>query len=107
LRLRQVDALTAHEDNASELSDPDLLDRATSLGRVLFTHDDDLLLEAALRQKQETLFAGVIYVHQLQLTIGQIVLEVGRMGVTRATSRHAHICSHIQLELNGLEDSLA
>jgi hypothetical protein len=28
LRLRQVDVLTAYEDNAGELADPDLLDRA-------------------------------------------------------------------------------
>ncbi len=32
-----MDVLTAHEDQASELPDPELLDRATALGRVLFT----------------------------------------------------------------------
>ena len=37
LRLRQVDVLTAQEDGAAELSDAELLDRAASLGRVLFT----------------------------------------------------------------------
>jgi predicted nuclease of predicted toxin-antitoxin system len=76
LRLRQVDVLTAYEDNAGELADPDLLDRASELGRVLFTHDDDLLVEAALRQEQERPFAGVVYVHQLQLTIGQCINEL-------------------------------
>jgi predicted nuclease of predicted toxin-antitoxin system len=76
LRLRGVDVLTAYEDNADELADPDLLDRASALGRTLFTHDDDLLVEAALRQQQEKVFAGVIYVHQLQLTIGQCINEL-------------------------------
>ncbi len=37
LRLRGIDVLTAFEDNASTLDDPDLLDRATQLGRLLFT----------------------------------------------------------------------
>ena len=36
LRLRGLDVLTAHDDGASTLSDPALLDRATTLGRVLF-----------------------------------------------------------------------
>jgi len=49
LRLRGVDAVTAQEDDASELDDSTLLDRATELGRVLFTQDDDLLREAKLR----------------------------------------------------------
>ena len=39
LRLRQVDVLTAQEDNAVLLSDAELLDRATALGRTLFTFD--------------------------------------------------------------------
>lgn len=76
LRLRDVDVLTAYEDGTGELPDPDLLDRASALGRVLFTHDDDLLVEAALRLEQGKSFAGVAYVHQLQLTIGQCINEL-------------------------------
>jgi hypothetical protein len=53
-----------------------LLDRASSLGRVLFTQDDDLLAEAALRQEQGKSFSGIVYVHQLQLTIGQYINEL-------------------------------
>ena len=44
------------EDGASELEDPDLLDRAGVLGRVLFTRDDDLLVEATQRQKARISF---------------------------------------------------
>ena len=47
LRTREVDVLTAQEDGAAELDDALLLDRATSLGRILFSQDDDLLREAA------------------------------------------------------------
>jgi predicted nuclease of predicted toxin-antitoxin system len=49
LRLRGVDVLTAQEDGAGGFDDPRLLNRATELGRVLFTQDDDLLKEAARR----------------------------------------------------------
>ena len=70
LRLRGVDVLTAHEDGTQRLEDPALLDRAGALGRVLFTRDDDFLKEAALRQQQGIFFAGVIYAHQLRVSIG-------------------------------------
>ncbi len=76
LRLRGVDILTAQEDGAGEFDDPQLLDRATELNRVLFTQDDDLLKEAARRQETEEAFAGLIYGHQLNLTIGQCIEEL-------------------------------
>lgn len=47
LRLRGIDVLTAYEDGAHELADPDLLDRAGAYRRVLFTRDDDFLVEAS------------------------------------------------------------
>jgi len=61
LRMRTVDVLTAQEDGAGTLPDPALLERATQLGRVLFTFDDDLLLEAVKRQAETKPFSGVIY----------------------------------------------
>jgi Domain of unknown function (DUF5615) len=76
LRLREVNSLTAQEDGAGEFDDPRLLDRATELGRVLFTHDDDLLREAARRQEVGERFAGVIYGHQLNITVGQCIEDL-------------------------------
>ena len=38
LRLRGVDLITAYEDGADEIDDDELLDRATSLGRALFSN---------------------------------------------------------------------
>jgi len=73
LRLRGVDVITAYEDGASELSDPELLDRAGELGRALFTRDDDLIVEAARRQRAELAFHGVIYAHQLWVSIGTCI----------------------------------
>ena len=77
LRLREVDVLTAQEDGRRRLPDPALLDRATALGRILFTQDDDLLREAAERQRHGVVFAGVIYGHQLKVTIGQCISNLG------------------------------
>jgi hypothetical protein len=76
LRLRQVDVLTAYEDQTHEVADSDLLDRATSLGRVLFTQDDDLLAEATQRQRVGIAFGGVIYAHQEAVSIGQCVQDL-------------------------------
>ena len=76
LRARGVDVLTAREDGADRLPDPQLLDRATELGRVLFTRDDDLVVEARQRQQQGESFAGVLYSHQLRLSIGQTIEEL-------------------------------
>ena len=76
LRLRDVDVITAYEDGAHELSDPELLDRATSLYCVLFTQDDDLLVEATKRQQSGIYFRGVIYAHQRAISIGQCVLDL-------------------------------
>ena len=76
LRLRGVDVLTAQEDGAAQLPDPKLLDRATDLGRVLFTQDHDLLREARLRQREDRHFAGVIYAHQLGIGIGQCINDL-------------------------------
>ena len=73
LRLRGVDVLTAQEDGATEFEDPKLLDRATQLSRVLFSQDDDLLREATKRQQTGEHFAGVIYAHQLNITVGQCI----------------------------------
>lgn len=76
LRLREVDVLTAYEDGTSEFSDPELLDRAGELGRVLFTRDDDLIVEAVRRQREGIAFHGVIYAHQLRVSIGACVREL-------------------------------
>jgi predicted nuclease of predicted toxin-antitoxin system len=76
LRLRNVDVLTAQDDEAAELDDPELLDRTTEFGRVLFSQDDDLLREAKRRQQSGEHFSGVIYAHQLNITVGQCVADL-------------------------------
>ncbi len=76
LRLRGVEVLTAYEDEASELEDVDLLNRASELGWVLFTRDDDLLAEATKRQRAGIPFCGIVYAHQLRVSIGRCVEDL-------------------------------
>ena len=76
LRLRGVEVLTCHEDGTSDLDDAPLLERATELGRVLFSQDADLLVVANEWQESGRDFAGLFYGHQLQLTIGQAVRDL-------------------------------
>jgi len=70
LRTKKIDVLTAFEDMSHELSDSDLLDRAGELERILFTRDYHFLKEAAQRQNIGKDFTGIIYAHQLKVTIG-------------------------------------
>ena len=76
LLLRDVDVLTAQLDGTTRLEDPELLDRSTELGRVLFSQDEDLLAEATMRQRSGKHFGGVIYVHQTGITIGRAVNDL-------------------------------
>jgi predicted nuclease of predicted toxin-antitoxin system len=70
LTLRGVDVLTVQDDNYQQADDPVVLDRAMALGRVVFTQDEDFLRESHQRQATGEDFAGVVYAHQLNVTIG-------------------------------------
>jgi hypothetical protein len=76
LVLREVDVLTAQLDGTTTMDDASLLDRATALGRVLFSQDEDLLAEATNRQRSDQRFSGVIYAHQLGITIGKAINDL-------------------------------
>lgn len=76
LRLRGIDVLTAQEDGSAELDDPRLLQRATELGRILVSQDADLLREGTALLSQGAAFAGIVYAHQLRVTIGEMVADL-------------------------------
>ena len=86
LRLRSIDVLTAQEDGSAELADDGLLKRATELGRVLISQDEDLLREGARLLSERKDFSGIIYSHQLRITIGQMVEDLEL--IARATSQN-------------------
>jgi hypothetical protein len=76
LRARGIDVLTVQEDGRAGIPDSEVLDRATELGRCLFTQDEDFKTEAAIRQRAGTAFAGVIYGHRLRISIGLCVRDL-------------------------------
>jgi hypothetical protein len=61
VRRRGIDVVMAQEDGSQRLEDAPLLARATELGRVLFSQDDDLLAIARVHQREEGGFSGLIY----------------------------------------------
>ena len=78
LRRRAVDCITAEEDGMDRAPDPELLSRATELGRVVFTQDTDVVELATNWISQGEPFTGVIYARQMGITIGQAVQDRNR-----------------------------
>lgn len=76
LRRRGVDVLTVQHDGRLGIKDPELLDRATETQRVLFTRDTDFLKESANRRRHGKRFAGIIFAHQLRVSIGECVEDL-------------------------------
>jgi hypothetical protein len=76
LKILDTFRLTAQEDGYQTADDATVLDRATGLQRVLFTQNEDLLAEAKYRQSEGIPFPGVIYGHQLRLTVGRCVQDL-------------------------------
>lgn len=76
LRARGVDVITVEEDGLRSADDSVVLDRASQLRRILFTCDEDFLREVAVRLASGTPFATVVYVHQLDLSIGNCVTDL-------------------------------
>jgi hypothetical protein len=76
LRQRGVDVLTAEDDARSGAADDLLLARATELRRVLFSQDRDLLEIAAEWMRVGRGCSGLVYGHQLQVSIGQAVRDL-------------------------------
>lgn len=73
---RGVDILTAQEDDATGLEDHELLACSTILRRVLFTQDIRFKALAEEWQRAARPFAGLIFGHQLQGSIGQYVRDL-------------------------------
>ena len=76
LRHQGVDVITAQEDARRRASDDELLERATSLNRPVFTQDVRFRVLAENWQRQGREFAGLLFGPQLGGTIGQYVEDL-------------------------------
>lgn len=97
VRKRGVDVLTVQEDGYGGRADPDVLDRATSLGRVLFSQDEDLLAEATHRQRSGIAFAGVVFAAQGGVAIGQCVRNLELMALAGRPEEFSDRVHHLPL----------
>jgi len=73
---RGIDVLTLEADGTANRDDAFLLQRATDLGRVVFTQDRDFLVPAADWQKTRRDFTGMVYAHQLRITSGTAIRDL-------------------------------
>ena len=76
LRQRGIDVLTVVEDGREGIPDPAVLDRAGELSRLLFSQDDDLLKEAQKRQVIGETFVGIVFGHQVRVSIRQAIEDL-------------------------------
>lgn len=94
LRRRGVGVLAVQEDDRAAADDLEVLRRATVLERLLFTRDDDLLREATDCQRRGESFSGVVYAHQLLVSIGKCVVDLELIALANSpeeyTSRIAY-----------------
>lgn len=86
-----MDVLTAQEDGSDTLEDPQLLRRATELGRVLFTQDQDFLEIPYLLSAQDIECSGVIYCAQ-DRPIGVCVEELHLVTELVESCELANLC---------------
>src|SRR4051794_40104345 len=73
LRRLGIDVLTSQEDGTRQADDESLLARATTLSRVLFSQDQDLLAIAANWQASGRQFPGLTFAAQSGTSIGQLI----------------------------------
>lgn len=53
-----------------------MLDRSGKLGRLLYSEDTDLIVEAAQRQELGVPFMGIVYGHSANVSIGTCVKDL-------------------------------
>ena len=73
LRRRGINVLTSQEDGTRNASDEDLLNRATALGHLMFSQDEDLLGIASDWQRMGHHFSGLLFAPQQGVGIGRCV----------------------------------
>ena len=68
--------MTAIEDGAAQLIDEELLERARTQARVMFTHDIRFKALAEDWQRQGRPFAGFVFGHQRGASLGKYVTDL-------------------------------
>jgi hypothetical protein len=98
LRRLGVDCLTGVEDGTTGWPDDRLLQRATELGRVLYTNDVDFLAITADWLTAGREFAGVIYSRQFGMVgIGRAMFDLELVAKASEPGEWVNRVGHIPL----------
>jgi len=97
-RSRGVDAKTAQDEAREGHDDEAVLDHAESLGRVVFTRDDDFLRIAAERQRDGCYFRGIIYAHQLRTSHRQCIDDLELIALAGSPEEFENRVYHLPLK---------
>ncbi len=76
LRQREIEVITAEDDQTKGYEDEALLARATDLGCVLVTNDEDFTVIAASWQAAGRSFAGIVYMTRQQIPYGKMIEDL-------------------------------
>lgn len=95
LRLRGVEILRAQDDKATTLTDEELLQRTTDLGRLIFTHDVRFKAMAEEWQRTGKPFAGLLFGNQLGVTIGTYVKELELIAKATEPAEWMNVIHHL------------
>jgi len=76
LRRRGLDVLTSQEDKRTTADDDSLLARATELGRILFSQDQDFLRIAAEWRSRGRSFPGIVFAAQRGVSLGGLARDL-------------------------------
>jgi len=98
LRIRGVDVLTAQQDGTRRLPDAALLDRANELGRILVTEDKDFLKEAAIRQRNNLPFNGIIFISTSSASLGECIAELELIANAATPEEMANLVTFLPLK---------
>ena len=97
LRQRGVDVRTVQGDIPAGTPDDLVLDRAITLARVLSSQDEDLLREAAARQRAGVHFTGVVFAAQGVVSIGRCVEDLALMAFAGRPEEFVDAVSYLPL----------
>ena len=95
LRVRGVDVLRAQDDDAGEKADDDLLQRASDLGRLIFTQDIRFKAMAEEWQRTGKPFPGLLFGNHLGVTIGTYVKDLELIAKVTDPAEWINVIQHL------------
>jgi len=97
LRRRGVDVITCSEDGTDRADDDVILQRASDLGRIVFTQDTDFLKITGAWLTSGREFGGVVFAQQLGITIGDAIRDLELITEAMGEAEMRNLITHLPL----------